>query len=148
MSRVDTVLQAQATGAAASRRRVVADVERAARFAGLPAARCEDLRIALIEVLTNALVHGHDGDVDEPIEVRVLRDRGHLDVEVRDRALGATRPPATASRPDVRAQAAGRQPVGGLGLPLLRATVDDATWRAADGHTVVRLRCALPTHAG
>lgn len=108
-----------------------------ARAAGLTGTRLDDLRLAVHEVVRNAIDHGHLGDLAPPVDVEVVTDDGHIEVQVTDRALGGRWEP-----PPVRTPAADRE--RGRGRALAAALVDEVRIDAHDGATSVALRVARP----
>ena len=91
--------------------------------------RTEDIRLAVSEALSNAVLHAYCG-ASEPgdLEVSAVRADGSIEVVVRDRGSGM------APRPD--------SPGLGLGLPVIAQTTDgyDIEQPAAAGGTAIRMR--------
>ena len=101
-----------------------------AQEAGLSRERAADVRLAVSEALTNAVVHAYrEGDEGE-LEVSARKQARHLEVKVQDRGSGV-RP-----RPD--------SPGMGMGLPMIAAlaTTSDISARQGGG-TVVTMHFAL-----
>ena len=106
--------------------------------------RRDHIELAVHELLANALEHGHGGDPDRAIRIRVARSgAGAVTVEVTDRAL---RGPWDGARPagDAHGVASRR----GRGWQLVAAVATSFRAGGDDaGATVVRIE--LPTlHAG
>lgn len=100
-----------------------------ARSAGAHPKRVEDLILAVDELVTNVIVHGYQerpGDV----EISCTRSEHSILVTIRDRApeYDVTSAPS----PDVCLPLEQR-PVGGLGLHLVRKSVDHFEHRARQG---------------
>ena len=106
--------------------------------------RRDHIELAVHELLANALEHGHGGDPDLAIGIRVARSgAGPVTVEVTDHAVaGPFQAPAPA-RP-----ARGVDPCRGRGRQLVEAVATSSSAGGDDaGATVVRIE--LPTlHAG
>lgn len=115
--------------------RLVVDAAIGSLAPAIPAARLEDLKIAVTEACANA-IEAHEAVYDErPVVVRCLTDDQRVTVEVVDRGRGfdpdgvATLPAATDPR-RLRHES-------GLGIPLMRTLTDEVSFiPAADGTTV------------
>lgn len=99
----------------------------------LDADTAEDFAVAVNEVVTNALVHGHP-----PVRLRVYLDGAVLHCEVSD-AGGTLGDPLAGYMPPIT----GGEPEAGMGLWLARQLCDVVELGAADGHTIARLRKRL-----
>ena len=104
----------------------------------LPDDRIDDLKIAVSEACTNA-IEAHDAaDTDERVLVRCRTDDDVLEVLIEDRGSGfdptdlPEHPPVT----DPQRLKYER----GLGIPLIRALVDEVDFESSGGGTAVRLR--------
>lgn len=75
----------------------------------------QDLKLALTEAVSNSVLHAYQ-DGSGTVEVRVMLERDVIAIEVLDEGPGFERPPA---EPD------GELEVGGLGLAIIEAVVDD-----------------------
>jgi len=93
------------------------------------------LQVALDELLTNVIMHA--GQASGPIEFRLVRSIGALDVSIRYVAEEFD-PTARQSVPDGDSIATSQ--IGGLGIPLVRALMDDFRHEYVDGHNVLHLR--------
>ena len=115
--------------------RLVVDAAIGALAPAIPAARLEDLKIAVTEACANA-IEAHEAVYDErPVVVRCLTEEERVTVEVVDRGRGFD--------PDgVEALPAATDPrrlrhESGLGIPLMRTLTDEVSFvPAADGTTV------------
>lgn len=105
--------------------------------AGLSEDRIADLKLAVSEACTNAMeAHGRIGE-DDHVVVRCTTDDERVEVLVRDRGAGfdlaslRPHPPVTdPARLDFER---------GLGIPLIRALTDEATFDSSEKGTDVRL---------
>ena len=98
-----------------------------------PAVRA--LQVALDELLTNVIMHARQAS--GPIELKLARTARALDAEISYLAdeFDPTRvkdPPPATSIEDSK--------IGGLGVPLVRALMDEFTHEYVDGRNVLRLR--------
>ncbi len=98
---------------------------------GVDPARAADMKIALTEACTNAVVHAY-GDGDGPLEVTMSVDHGRLILSVRDRGHGLRPLPSESEGPPL-----------GFGLALIASLSDE--FGIAGGHhgTEVRLAFSL-----
>lgn len=96
-----------------------------ARRLGFSSERIEELKTAVDEACTNAILHGGKSDARMKVIVMLTADETKLDILVKDPGAGAA-PPSEAVAPDIQAQVEGRDPKGGLGLWLIRQMVDEA----------------------
>lgn len=78
----------------------------------------DDLKIAVSEMCTNAVVHTGNGTAEKPpITIRFIMGKGHLTIEVRDQGPGFD-PGCVLDRP--RTDLLDK----GFGIPLIRSLVD------------------------
>ena len=95
-----------------------------------------DVTLAIEELVTNTIGYGYDDGGEHSIDV-VLRIEGDtLTVEIADD--GRAFDPLQAPEPDLRAPLEERA-VGGLGIYLVRKTMDGVAYRRQDGRNVVTL---------
>jgi serine/threonine-protein kinase RsbW len=94
-----------------------------------PSLAIEDLILAIDEAVTNIILHAYQG---EPgfIEIEVHRDRDLLLVTLRDQAPPFD--PTTVPRPDLSLPL-DRRPFGGMGVHLMRESLDGILHRALPG---------------
>lgn len=103
-----------------------------ASAAGLPAARVDDVAVAVTEACANVVVHAYGGR-GGIIEVKAAVDGQWLRVSVRDEGRGLV-PRLRHTSPGLR-----------LGLQMMAALADETDFRAAEGGgTCVRLAFRLP----
>ena len=95
-----------------------------------------DVTLAVEELVTNTIGYGYDDGGEHSIDV-VLRIEGDtLTVEIADD--GRAFDPLQAPEPDLGAPLEERA-VGGLGIYLVRKTMDGVAYRRQDGRNVVTL---------
>lgn len=93
------------------------------------------LQVALDELLTNVIMHAAPGV--EPIELQMARSAGALDVTIR---YAADPFDPTASKGPPAATSVADSQMGGLGIPLVQALMDEFRHEYVDGRNVVHLR--------
>lgn len=95
-----------------------------------------DVTLAVDELVTNTIGYGYDDGGEHSIDL-VLRVEGDtLTVEIADD--GRAFDPLQAAEPDLGASFEDRAR-GGLGIYLVRKTMDSVTYRRQDGRNVVTL---------
>ena len=100
-----------------------------AEGAGVPDPPLADVRLAVSEAVTNAIVHGYPGDATGQIEVEATMGSGGLTVIVRDGGAGY------APRLD--------SPGAGLGMPLISTLADSIEVRSGNPGTELRMNFLL-----
>lgn len=109
--------------------------ERVAQLAGFDAEAALNVGLAVREAVINAILHGNRRDQGLKVRVTLSAGRSGLKATVRDRGNGFE--PSRAPDPT---SAANLMRTSGRGLLLMRAFVDDVTFRdAAGGGTEVIL---------
>ena len=94
------------------------------------------VQVAVEELVTNTISYGYDDDGEHRIELALRLEGGTLIVEIVDD--GRTFDPLQAPRPDIGASLQDRA-IGGLGIHLVRKTMDTVTYRRHEGRNVVTL---------
>src|ERR687888_644684 len=109
--------------------------------AGFPHARITEIELAVEEALANICLYAYPDSSGE-VEVRCVRDETqHFLIELVDAGIPfdmLARP-----APDFTVDAAQR-PIGGLGIPLIRALMDNATYHREGARNILRLTALLP----
>ncbi len=109
--------------------------------AGFPPRRAMEIELAVEEALANICLYAYPDSSGE-VEVRCTRDETrHLLIELIDSGIPfdmLARP-----APDFTVDAAQR-PLGGLGIPLIRALMDNATYHREGARNILRLTALLP----
>ena len=113
---------------------------RSALEAGLPPDVTFRLALSLDEIVSNVIRHGFADDAEHQILVTLDVADGvrHRDGRGRRRAFD----PREAPLPDLDAPLEKRQ-AGGLGMHLVRETMDEIDYRREDGRNILRVRTAL-----
>ena len=91
-----------------------------------PSYAIEDLTLAVDEAVTNVIVHGYRRGPGT-IEINMRRDRDLLVVSLRDQAPPFD--PTSVPKPDINIPL-DRRPFGGMGVHLMRESVDEILYRA------------------
>jgi serine/threonine-protein kinase RsbW len=117
-------------------------VERTAAALGAGQEAIDDLVLAVDEAATNIVVHGYQGQPGM-IEVKVRREGEALLIHLRDGAPPFD--PTQLPMPDVTLPLEMR-PLGGLGIFLMRQSVDDMTYRVTpeEGNELTLIKYIAP----
>ena len=94
------------------------------------------LTLALDEIVANVVRHGFDDDREHRIEVKVTVDDRTVTASVEDD--GVEFDPREAPVPDLDLPIEMRKP-GGLGMHLVRATMDSVEYRRQDGRNILTI---------
>jgi serine/threonine-protein kinase RsbW len=120
--------------------RGLALVVECATTAGFPPQRVKEIELAVEEALANICLYAYPNSHGE-VEVRCTQDETrHLVIELIDAGIPfdmLARP-----APDFTLDAAQR-PIGGLGIPLIRALMDNATYHREGTRNILRLTVLL-----
>ena len=109
--------------------------------AGFPPRRALEIELAVEEALANICLYAYPDSSGE-VEVRCTQDETrHLLIELIDSGIPFNMLARPA--PDCTLDAAQR-PLGGLGIPLIRALMDDATYHREGTRNILRLTALLP----
>lgn len=111
-----------------------------AKSHGLPADAIWRVQVALDEVLSNVLRHGSAGGRVGPIGVDLDLEGPSIEIVVTDDAPAFN--PLEAPAPDTSVRLDDR-PLGGLGIALVRALVDEVTYERRQGRNRLTLRKTL-----
>jgi anti-sigma regulatory factor (Ser/Thr protein kinase) len=96
------------------------------------------IELAVMEALTNIVVHSYQARCDQPISVVWEKRQDRLVIEIRDEGKAMSNPP---DEPFPAAEAE-----GGRGWPIIRACVDRVTYRSEDGTNVLTLEQEARAH--
>ena len=108
--------------------------------AGLPPDVTFRLTLSLDEIVCNVIRHGFDDDKEHQIQVAVDVADGVVTASVTDD--GVAFDPRDAPLPNLDAPIEERTP-GGLGMHLVRETMDDVHYRREDGCNVLIVRTSV-----
>jgi len=97
------------------------------------------LTLALDEIVANVVRHGFDDDREHRIEVKVTVDDRTVTASVEDD--GVEFDPREAPVPDLDLPIEMRKP-GGLGMHLVKATMDSVEYRRQDGRNILTVTFA------
>jgi len=121
--------------------RGLALVVECAMAAGLPPQQIMELELSVEEALANICLYAYPNGSGE-VEVRCTQDdTRHFMIELIDSGIPfdmLARP-----APDFTADVAQRQ-LGGLGIPLIRALMDNVTYHREGARNILRLTALLP----
>ena len=95
-----------------------------------------EVNLAVEELVTNTISYGYDDDGEHLIELVLRLEGGVLAIEIADD--GRAFDPLQAPAPDIGASLQDRA-MGGLGIYLVRKTMDTVAYRRQDGRNVVTL---------
>jgi serine/threonine-protein kinase RsbW len=108
--------------------------------AGLPPDVTFRLALSLDEIVSNVIRHGLDDNTERQILVTLDIVDGHVTATVVDD--GVPFDPRDAPLPDLAASLDERQ-AGGLGMHLVRETMDEIDYRRENGRNVLTLRTSV-----
>lgn len=114
--------------------------EALAQFAdaeALPARVRFELELAVEEILVNVLKYGYDDDQAHSIALSVRYEEGLLSAEISDD--GRPFNPLEVAAPDVDAPP-GERPLGGLGIYLVKQTMDRLSYRREAGRNYLLMQ--------
>ena len=132
------------TGQAGERQRFVEAFEAFCRNNDVPAPTRHAADVALEEHLTNVFSYGYKSDVRPLITVRLAVAENSLKVEVSDDAWAfdpLSVPPVDTSLP------LEKKPIGGLGLHLIRLSMDELSYVREGEKNVFRMTKRFPASA-
>jgi sigma-B regulation protein RsbU (phosphoserine phosphatase) len=95
------------------------------------------LELSLDELLTNTISYGYEDSGEHEIVVTLLLSDGTLTAEVHDDGIQFN--PLERPEPDLSLNIEER-PIGGLGIHLVRKTMDTIDYRREDGYNVLTLK--------
>jgi serine/threonine-protein kinase RsbW len=117
---------------------VVAALETLTGPAGLPVVTATEARLVLEEAFTNIVKYAHpDGRDDHPVTIRLAVQAGWLDLELIDQGIPFD--PLAQATEEMDKPFAERSD-GLMGLPLIRALMDDCRYVRIDSRNHLQLR--------
>ena len=120
--------------------RLVDRLEAFGAEAGLPPDVTFRLTLSLDEIVSNVIRHGFDDHAEHQILVTLAVADGHVTATVVDD--GSAFDPREAPLPNLDAPLEERQ-AGGLGMHLVRETMDEIDYRREDGRNVLTVRTSV-----
>jgi len=114
---------------------------RFARETGIAEPKALDFELCLNEIVTNIILYGYDAPGEREIHITLERDRGDLRATIEDDGrpfdpLGAKPPGQPATLEDAT--------LGGWGIPIVRALVDDWRYERRDGRNRLTIVSRAP----
>jgi len=103
---------------------------------GIPEREILSVNLALEELITNVISHGHDDELEHEISIEVDVVERDLKIAIRDD--GRPFDPLEAEQPDID-QPLHKRKIGGLGLLLVRNLVDELSYERVDGMNLTTL---------
>ena len=107
---------------------------------GVDAKVQNDVLISIEELLTNIVSYGYAGPGEREIRVEARLDPSQLEIEIGDD--GRPFDLLTHPKPDTELPL-DEKPIGGLGILMIRESMDEVTYERRDGRNIVLLRKML-----
>ncbi len=120
----------------------MATVAAFARRQGIAGERIDDLCTAVSEACLNAIEYGNRAEADVPVTLIISADGQRLVVEVRDQALGPTKPHVGSPLVDLTHPPQGTH--GNMGLFLIHSLMDEVAIICQPNVTQVQMTMRLP----
>ncbi len=109
-------------------------LETLAREQGIPPKVLHEIQLAVEELLTNILNYAYPDQREHEIKVRLLPGESEFIIEVADD--GRPFNPLEQPKPDLTLPLEQR-PIGGLGIYMIRKSMDRIEYRRADGKNIL-----------
>jgi serine/threonine-protein kinase RsbW len=138
--RVDSTLSVTLVNRRSEITRLGRLVDEFAAAHGLPPADVTAVHLVLDEIVVNVIRHGYDDDLEHHIDVRLTLEGPVLTIEVEDD--GRPFNPLDAPPPDLSLSIEER-PLGGLGIHIVRMSMDEMSYRREHDRNILTLRRAL-----
>jgi serine/threonine-protein kinase RsbW len=119
--------------------RLVEAVETFGNEAGLPSDLTYRLTLALDEIASNVIRHGYSDKNDHLFEIRLSVDEGIVTAVIEDD--GHPYDPRESPAPDLSLPIEDRGP-GGLGMFLVRETMDSIEYERKNGHNILTVKAS------
>lgn len=116
-------------------------IETACATAGIGREDCLKVLLIVEELFTNTVTHGYRGESESPVWLAF--EPGDKGVTVRYEDAAPAHNPFGEFRPTDTAVLLAQQPIGGLGLKLVRSLVRDATYTREGERNCIRLTFAF-----
>ncbi len=116
-----------------------AEVERFAEELGLPPKLVYQITLVLDELITNIISYGYNSPDNYTIDVSASHDNGTLELLLVDDARPFN--PVTAAPPELDVPLDERvKPIGGMGIHLVKAMMDEVEYERKDGKNYLKLK--------
>lgn len=112
-------------------------VEGACATAGIASEACLKILLIVEELFTNTVLHGYRGESESPVWVALVPGEAEITLHYEDGAPPHN--PFGDFSPTETAVLIAQQPVGGLGLKLIRSLAKDASYSREGGRNVIRI---------
>ncbi|MEK3883400.1 ATP-binding protein [Paenibacillus sp. PL2-23] len=121
------------------------DMVRAVLFAvagkaGFSYEEIEDMKVAVTEACSNAVLHAYDATEAGDIHLSFLQGEGTLQITVKDNGRNYNRIGIESSRPTLHGLAIADAVVGGLGIFMMQALMDEVQVNSDNGTEVVLIK--------
>lgn len=117
-------------------------VENACATAGVEREGCLKILLIVEELFTNTVLHGYGGESESPVWIALALAESGLILHYEDAAPSHN--PFGDFRPTETAVLVAQQPVGGLGLRLIRSLAKDASYSREGERNVTRIIFSVP----
>jgi len=117
-------------------------VEGACATAGIAREACLKILLIVEELFTNTVLHGYRGESESPVWLALAVGESGLILHYEDAAPSHN--PFGEFRPEATAVLVAQQPVGGLGLKLIRSLAKDASYSREGGRNLIRIIFSAP----
>lgn len=124
---------------------MAAEVRRACARWGTSPQATDEIELAVVEAVNNAIEHAYGSESGGSIEVVLEADRAGLRVEVRDEGIAIPLGVLEQAGP-TRFDCADTNslPEGGMGLHVIKQLMDEVHYQSYDGRNVLRLLRRTP----
>jgi serine/threonine-protein kinase RsbW len=116
-------------------------VEGACATAGIGREDCLKLLLIVEELFTNTVTHGYKGESESPVWMGLVPSEAGFVLRYQDAAPPHN--PFSPIHPPEATVLVAKQPVGGLGLRLIRSLVTDASYEREGERNCIRLTFAV-----
>ena len=112
-------------------------IDEACAAAGLGREDCLKLHLIVEELFTNTVTHGYGGGSDSPVWISLEPCAKGMALSYEDE--GPPHDPLTSFRPMATSSLINQQPIGGLGVKLIRKLATDVNYRRYRERNCIRL---------
>ena len=108
-------------------------LEEAGEELGLSTAFMMSLNLVMEEAVSNIIFYAYKGDVEDAVDISLVREGGELIVTWRDHGIAFA--PTLRNDPHITLSAEDR-PIGGLGIFLIKKIMDEVSYQRVDERNV------------